>query len=168
MNEEKIIEQYHNLVAKMIWKYASWAIIPFEDLMQEGYIGLIVAYRKFDPDKGVKFITYATWWVRQRILLAVRKDRGKCKDLVIDEAIMLDNYCYVTPYEEVNTKITMEKVQKQIDRLNDKERAVLNYRYPTDGTDGLAFRTIGDRMRLSGQRIEQIDKLAINKLREAI
>ena len=167
MNEDEIIKQYHNLVTKIVWKYADWAIIPFDDLVQEGIIGLIVAYRRFDPDKGVKFITYATWWVRQKIQYALRKDRGS-KDMELDDTVKIDNYCYVTPYEEVNTKITMEKIQKQINRLNEKEKTVLKYRYPNDGTDSLAFRDIGGKMGLSGQRAEQIDKIAINKLRKAI
>ncbi len=45
--------------------------VPYEDLVQEGYIGLIKAQSKYDPSFGTKFSTYATWWVKQSIIEAL-------------------------------------------------------------------------------------------------
>ena len=50
--------------------------LSFLDLIQEGNVGLVIAARKFDPDHGVKFISYAVWWIRQAILSAIAK-QGK-------------------------------------------------------------------------------------------
>jgi RNA polymerase primary sigma factor len=47
--------------------------VPFEDLVHEGGLGLIEAARRFDPGKGVKFLTYARWWVQREILRALRE-----------------------------------------------------------------------------------------------
>jgi RNA polymerase primary sigma factor len=62
--------------------------LAFLDLIQEGNVGLITAARKFDPDQGVKFISYAVWWIRQAILAALAK-HGRSVRLPLNRATEL-------------------------------------------------------------------------------
>jgi RNA polymerase primary sigma factor len=72
---KRLIEMNLRLVVSIAKKSRGHGL-PFEDLIQEGNIGLINAVGKFDHDRGFRFSTYATWWIRQAVLRAVA-DKGR-------------------------------------------------------------------------------------------
>ena len=72
---QRLVEKNLRLAVAVAKKFRGQGL-PFEDLIQEGNIGLMKAVDKFDPEMGNRFSTYATWWIRQSIQRAIG-DKGR-------------------------------------------------------------------------------------------
>ena len=106
------IERNLKLVVKISKKYLGCGL-NWEELIQEGTIGLIEAIDKFDIEKNVKFSTYATWWIRQRIQRAI-EDYARIIRLSSNRLIQIKKYKKLkeTIENSSDTNLTIELLCK--------------------------------------------------------
>ena len=99
------------------------------DLIEEGNLGLMEAAKRFDPEKGVKFITYAAWWIRQAIIHALG-EQGRTIRLPQRQANLL--YQLGKHYNELkgalNRNPTTEEVAKDMDISVEQANALMQFR----------------------------------------
>ena len=80
----ELVERNLRFVVQVAGKYQGYGL-PLADLINEGNLGLLHAAGKFDPERGVRFITYAVWWIRQAIMHAIAEG-GNAVRLPIKQA----------------------------------------------------------------------------------
>ncbi len=228
---QRLVEANLRFVVSYAKKYRGFGV-SFLDLIHEGNLGLMEAARRFDPERKVKFISYAVWWIRQSLLhilsdqsriisvppklsgpasklgrhlaaLSTQLERNPttqelADDLDISEAdanallqirgdeVSLSDEIGGTDRErrhevgdvleqvmipQVDRELVHEAVEDQLRKaiaeLAPKEREVMRLRYGLDGGDGLTLQQVGDRLKLSRERVRQIEARAKERLRRS-
>src|ERR687896_386704 len=111
---KRLIEKNLRLAVSVAKKYRGYGL-PFEDLIQEGNIGLMKAVERFDPDRGWRFSTYATWWVRQAVQRAVA-DKGRTIRVPVHMGDKIRKMARV--YNELSSEMEREPTDEEVaDRL---------------------------------------------------
>ncbi len=147
---ERLLMANTRLVVSVAKKYRSRGL-PFIDLVQEGIIGLIRATKKYDPGRGTRFSTYATWWIRQAITRTI-DNHARTIRLPVHKKTEINRLYYARHQlsQDLGREPTVEELAEILDKTLDEVQDTikisqhpLSLETPQDDNDG---RLLGDML----------------------
>ena len=169
------IEKNLKLVVGVAKKYLGRGL-EFQDLIQEGNTGLIIAAQRFDYTKGFRFCTYAMYWIRQNIAralvvdarndaISINQSIGEDEDSSLEDIISSDEQLE----DNAMTSVLKDEVKILFKHchLTEKEIRVLTLRFGLNGKEPMSLGEIGKSYGVTRERIRQIEAKAIRKLRDS-
>ncbi|MEX1097274.1 MAG: sigma-70 family RNA polymerase sigma factor [Planctomycetales bacterium] len=142
----------------------------FFEMVSDGNMSLIRAIEKFDYTKGNKFSTYASWAIMKNFARSIPQEHTQ-----LDRFRTGHEEMFTRSYdergnqfrEELENRKQREAIMDILDRLDDREKDIIRYRYGLErGTEPLTLEQVGNRFGVTKERIRQLESRALRKLRK--
>lgn len=171
----KLIEHNLRLVVFLAKKYEN-TNIDLEDLVSIGTIGLIKGVNTYKLDKNIKLATYASRCIDNEILMYLRKTKRRRGEVSFEDSLSFDAEGNELHLEDVlgtesdivtkglEDETNKELLKSEIDKLNDRDREIIELRYGLNGKEELTQKEVADLLGISQSYISRIEKKVIKKL----
>jgi len=175
--KNKLIEHNLRLVVYMAKKYEG-AGYDMEDLVSIGSIGLIKGINTYKIDKNIKLATYASRCIANEILMFLRKNKKRKKEISLEDSLNYDNEGNELHLEDVlgtDTDLVSDEyekavernfVSKEINKLNKREKQIMMLRYGLNNTESYTQKEVADMLGISQSYISRIEKKVIKNIKE--
>lgn len=156
--------------------------VGVEDLISIGTIGLIKAINSYNPEKNIKLATYASRCIENEILMYLRRNSKTKAEVSIDEPLNVDwdgNELLLSDilgteediiYKDLENEAERKMLNKAIDKLNDRERLIVDLRYGLSASDGeeKTQKEVADMLGISQSYISRLEKKIIKRLKKEL
>ena len=175
--KDTLIERNLRLVVYIAKKFENSGV-NIEDLISIGTIGLMKAINSYNLEKNIKLATYASRCIENEIIMHLRKNNKIKTEISIDEPINTDSEgndlslgdilgtesdsIFKSIEEDDNKKVLL----LAIERLNKREKIIMQLRYGFDGVEELTQKEVADKLGISQSYISRIEKKVINNLKK--
>uniref|UniRef100_A0A7C6A9K7 Sigma-70 family RNA polymerase sigma factor n=1 Tax=candidate division WOR-3 bacterium TaxID=2052148 RepID=A0A7C6A9K7_UNCW3 len=155
MKPDDWIKEYIPLVKSIAQNYTKYGV-PFDDLVQEGLLGLLEAKKRFQENKVTKFSTYAHYWIKKKILQALELERKTSfatlsLDENIDRASELEESTIKKPFSKINLPKGFPKNEAIVLRLFFDQ--------------GKNLKEIAEILKISRERVRQLKQKGLRRLK---
>ncbi len=175
--KNKLIEHNLRLVVFLAKKYEGTGY-DMEDLVSIGSIGLIKGINTYKIDKNIKLATYASRCIANEILMFLRKNKKRKKEISLEDSLNYDNEGNELHLEDVlgtdsdlvsdeyEKSVDCKFVSKEINKLTPREKQIMVLRYGLNNTESYTQKEVADMLGISQSYISRIEKKVIKNIQE--
>ncbi len=174
-----LIEHNLRLVVFLAKKYENTGY-ELEDLVSIGSIGLIKGIETYKIDKNIKLATYASRCIANEILMFLRKNKKRKKEISLEDSLNYDaegNELHLEDILGTDTDLVSDEYEKgveknlvarEINKLNPREKQIMILRYGLNNTESYTQKEVADMLGISQSYISRIEKKVIKNIKELV
>lgn len=176
---EKLIEHNLRLVVFLAKKYENTKV-DLEDLVSIGTIGLIKGVNTYKLDKNIKLATYASRCIDNEILMYLRKNKNRRKEVSFEDSLSYDAEGNELHLEDIlgtdsdivtkglDHETEKELLEQEINKLNKRDKEIMILRYGLFGHEEMTQKDVATMLGISQSYISRIEKKVIKRLKNVV